>query len=293
MAESFFNFLSQRRPWVLLPLSWLMASVPPVTTTNGGTTEAGARDNSGKNIFGLNASALSRTGFIFRINPQRMDYSKPKSRSLELTKSGYQNTYWFEREQTLSLSGTTGAFGPVPGGGALLGLTSFRNFDFQSWMGDFTGGVSEAPFDITVSPAWQNFEALQRIFEAGTNELYSLHADDLSMYVGVVNDFSFTQDAYDPFQIRWSLVFTSLVRHRVTLSVDRVTTRDAFKYLISTVRSLIGEQRGSGDDGALYLFKNVWKAGAGDVSSVTSAIRAETDVFLERAREAFRIGGSS
>lgn len=280
MAEAFFNFLSERRPWVLVPLTWLLDTVSPSV----GSNQQG-RDFSPKSVFGVNTPNRSRIGFMFRINPQRADFTKAKARSFDLTKAGYQNTYWFEREQTIALSGTTGAFGPIPGGGAILGLTSFRNFDFQSWMGDFTGGVSEAPFDITVSEAWQNFEALQRIFEAGTQEYYSLFTDDLSQYIGAVNDFGFTQDANDPFQIKWNLTFISVARRRITLSTERITTtRDAFKFLVTATRQLagVGEEKSA----ALYLTHNLWKAGLNEVTDYKSAVSGETQAFVDSVQTA-------
>jgi len=248
MAQTFANSISQRRPWVLAPLNWLIRVVPT------------DHNNVANTLFGLNTSALATLGFVFRINPQQMQYGRTKSREITLTKSGYQNTYWYDREQIVQLSGTTGAFGPPFNGGVALGVGAFSGFDFNQFLGDMTGGVSEAAFDITQSAAWKSFEKLQKVFDAGTNDLYSLFTDDLQLLVGPVNDFDFTRDANDPFQIRWNLVYTTLARYRILATTDRVTVPGAFSYLVKSAQTAMVNLEG--------------------VASLTKSTAAEMKLFL-------------
>jgi hypothetical protein len=236
-------------------LTWLLDP----TATN---PTIGAKSSSG--LFGFNTAAMARQGFVFRINPQTMAVSSPKARDLTLVKSGYQNIYWYDREQSLSLAGTTGAFGPIPDGGLVSGVRGFGKFDWAQWMGDFTGGVSDAPFDITLSSAWRSFERLQQVFDAGTNELYSLYTDDLCCYTGVVDNFTFTRDANDPFQIRWNLIFTAFTLLRMTMAT-RETTQQALTFLVNSVRSAVGQK--PKEEFPLFITANTWK------SSATAAVQ--------------------
>jgi hypothetical protein len=256
MAQTFSTSVAQRRPWVLAPLNWLIRVVPT------------DRNNVADTLFGLNTSALSTLGFVFHINPQQMQYGRTKSRDIALTKSGYQNTYWYDREQVVQLSGTTGAFGPLLNGGVALGVGAFSGFDFNRYAGDITGGTSEAAFDITQSAAWKAFEKLKQVFDAGTSDLYSMFTDDLQLLVGPVNDFDFTRDANDPFQIRWTLVFITLVRYRILLSADRVTVPEAWTYLVKSTKTALTSMSEAGgvakENAALFLHSSTWKDGSAE-----------------------------
>lgn len=223
VSSSDFPSTSSRRFWVMGPLGWIMPQqVSQYLPSIMGYTP--------------NGKFASRLGFVFRINPVRIEFSMPKSRTLELTKSGFQNTIWFDKEMTLSITGTTGAFGPIPAGGIGLNLNSLSEVTL-AFSDPFTGG-GPGSFDITKSEAWANFEELQRVFDAGTQELYFLFSDDNITYYGVVNDFSFTQDAYDPFQIKWSMSFTCFVRQRMFNISGRDSVGDSAASLNNSFQTL-------------------------------------------------------
>jgi len=193
---------TRKHPWVLTPTSWLFQT-SIVTQANM---------NSFGDWGGIRSSRVS--GFLFRINPVRAEFSQSKMRTLELVKSGYQNIYWYNKSLMINLSGTTGAFGPIPAGGIFFDLQALNQL---SLFGDPLVGFrkSGGSFDITRSEAWASFQKLRQVFLAQTSELYALFTDDSYTYFGSVQDFQFGQDANDPFQIKYSFMMESFAWSRI------------------------------------------------------------------------------
>lgn len=166
---------------------------------------------------GFGVGTLIEEGYLFLINPVKASFSKAKSRVLELTKSGYQNVYSFNRESSLDLSGTSGVFGPASGGGVFSNLSDVNSFS-NLYLNPSTSGPAAGSFDITKTTAWGNFESLKAMFLLQQQEPHVLFTDDFKTFVGIVNDFNYNQDAYDPFRITWSMTFTVMMEYRIEFS---------------------------------------------------------------------------
>jgi hypothetical protein len=128
---------------------------------------------------------IKSDGFYrFHINPNNLKVSKGKITAKVLTKAGYERSYQGNDLTVLNYSGTTGYF-KVPDAFLAAGID-----------------------DVRLSFLWQKFRRLERFFEKEDGDLWLIYK--LRIYKGSMTKFDYTEDAEQPWHIRYSFTFEAL-----------------------------------------------------------------------------------
>lgn len=134
--------------------------------------------NKPKNLSALLPNFYS---FVFRINPTTTSRTQTRARSTILTKGGYMTQYWSAGMKSMTFAGSSGSLTPPPGG-------------------DTGGG-----FNIRQTIQYSNFLSLRKFYEEANQDIGLFY---LGRFVtGVMSDFNFTEDANNPYEIKYTFKF--------------------------------------------------------------------------------------
>ena len=152
-----------------------------------------------------------KVAFIFPINPTKITYSGPKIIQPILTNSGYIFQNWGNRFTEWTFNGTTGRLLP----------DHIKDYSgYEELQGNWG-------YDVRKTRAWRAFKIFQACYEfyngsneANIEEKSPLRVIDRSSlitfsfwegtYKGILDQFSYTLDAYNPFQILYSFKFLGI-----------------------------------------------------------------------------------
>lgn len=138
-------------------------------------------------------STVDQTTFQFWINPGSLQVRKPRIGNYTLTKAGFERYFFINDMWSFAYSGTSGVFVPESDEAAPTESNPFPE-----------------NFDITTTAAWKKLEDLDRFYFERQEEDLRLSYPVLlgqNSLTGSLEDFSFKQDAKDPFQINYDFVF--------------------------------------------------------------------------------------
>jgi len=141
--------------------------------------------------------------FRFRINPDLLEVENEKITSDTLTQAGYETSHFGNNWTRMNFSGSTGFFRSahlVEMGIKLVGLR-----DGEQRRAAFEQAVLSGKIDITKSPVWQKWRRFTEFYRRlkGESVLYY----DLSIMTGTLKNLRWTQDANNPFQMRYKFTF--------------------------------------------------------------------------------------
>jgi hypothetical protein len=139
--------------------------------------------------------------FRFSINPQNATFTKNKVQAVTLTKAGYELQYWRNQMIGIAYVGRSGAFQPPSQTLQNLGAS------VQDVKNLTAGALGNSLNDIRLSPAWLKFQRFQDFYDTASGDLMMVF--DGVFYQGFFEDFSFSQDANNPFIINYNFKFSA------------------------------------------------------------------------------------
>jgi hypothetical protein len=119
--------------------------------------------------------------FVFRINPTVHRRQQTRDRQTVLTKGGYLTHYWSSGMRQMTFQGSSGALVPPE-----------RQQD-------------QAQFNIRQTDAYANFLQLKRFYEDANQDVALFFLGRFLQ--GALADFNFTEDADNPYQIKYEFKF--------------------------------------------------------------------------------------
>jgi len=126
---------------------------------------------------------INREGlYKFRINPESLDVKKAKLSSTVLTQAGHERAYFGNDLTRLSYRGSTG----------------------RMWLPQEF--INSYYFDIRLSPVYQKFEQFKVWYESLNRDIMLLDHHG-TLYKGICSDFSYNENASDPWKITYSFTF--------------------------------------------------------------------------------------
>lgn len=141
----------------------------------------------------------------FLINPTKLEVRLSKKEKYVLTKAGWERHFFNNDVVLYTYSGTTGAFRPDELDSKTL-LNIRNGVDFIS-----AATPDVETFDITTTRKWIKFKKIRDFFEKTKDGVMALvWWSEEKAAVGSMNDFGFTQNADDPFQILYNFKYTGV-----------------------------------------------------------------------------------
>lgn len=119
--------------------------------------------------------------FVFRINPTVHSRTQSRVRNTVLTKGGYLTQYWSAGMKQMTFSGSSGSLVPP----------------------DVTSDTEA--FNIRQTVQYANFKQLRQFYEQSNQDVGIFFLGRTML--GVMSDFSFVEDADDPYQIKYTFKF--------------------------------------------------------------------------------------
>jgi len=182
----------------------------------------GAKDSLGASPSPMSPSdraytALKEKYYRFRINPSNVTIRRSKMYSVVETKDGWDRMVWKKEQGSnamiqISYKGSTGFMlapslkkwiGGIGGGGKARGTLGNASSiaEGMKWM------AKTVSADVKLSKAFYKFKQMEKFFLQNTNDLGLFY--DFIVYKGWMTNFSYAQDANNPFQINYDFDFTA------------------------------------------------------------------------------------
>lgn len=119
--------------------------------------------------------------FVFRINPTIHQRTQTRVRSTVLTKGGYLTQYWSAGMKQMTFSGSSGSLVPP-------------SID-----------LDQEKFNIRQTIQYANFKQLRQFYEQSNQDIGLFFLGRTML--GVMSDFTFTEDADSPYEIKYTFKF--------------------------------------------------------------------------------------